>query len=102
VLRAVKTVIDGAGKKKTPVSICGEMAGDPMAALLMLGMGVDSLSMASSSLSRIKWVIRSFSRRRARSLLNSALKADNPQVIRDALGRELDKAGLGGLVRAGK
>ncbi len=102
VLRAIQAVVDGAKRQKTPVSICGEMAGDPMAALLMLGMGVDSLSMASSSLPRIKWVIRSFSRRRARSLLKRALQADNPQTIRRELGRALEKAGLGGLVRAGK
>lgn len=102
VLLAVKAVIDGARRQKTPVSICGEMAGDPMAALLMLGMGVDSLSMASSSLPRIKWVIRSFSRRRARALLKKALEADNPQIVRRELGRALEKAGLGGLVRAGK
>ena len=97
-----RSVVDGAKRQKTPVSICGEMAGDPMAALLMLGMGVDSLSMASSSLPRIKWVIRSFSRRRARNLLKKALLADNPQTIRRELGRALEKAGLGGLVRAGK
>jgi len=102
VLRAVKTVIDGAKRQKTPVSICGEMAADPMAALLMLGMGVDSLSMVASSLARIKWVIRSFSRRRARNLVQKVLEADNPQTIRRELGRALEKAGLGGLVRAGK
>jgi phosphotransferase system enzyme I (PtsP) len=102
VLLAVKAVIDGAKRQKTPVSICGEMAGDPMAALLLLGMGVDSLSMASSSIARIKWVIRSFSRRRARSLLKKMLEADNPQIIRREMGHALEKAGLGGLVRAGK
>ncbi len=102
VLRAIMTVVEGARQQNTPVSICGEMAGDPMAALLMLGMGVDSLSMASSSLSRIKWVIRSFSRRRARNLLKKALMAENPQVIRRELSQALEKGGLGGLVRAGK
>jgi phosphotransferase system enzyme I (PtsP) len=102
VLLAVKAVIDGAKRQKTPVSICGEMAGDPMVAVLLLGMGVDSLSMASSSIARIKWVIRSFSRRRARSLVKKMLQADNPQVIRREMGRALEKAGLGGLVRAGK
>jgi phosphotransferase system enzyme I (PtsP) len=102
VLLAVKAVIDGAKRQKTPVSICGEMAGDPMAALLLLGMGVDSLSMASSSIARIKWVIRSFSRRRARALVKKVVQADNPQLIRRELGRALEKAGLGGLVRAGK
>lgn len=102
VLGAIKMVVDSAKKEKTPVSICGEMAGDPMGALLMLGMGVDSLSMASSSLARIKWVIRSFSRRRARVLLKKALAAENSHAIRSELSKALDKSGLGGLVRAGK
>lgn len=102
VVRAVKMVVDGARLHKKPVSVCGEMAGDPMAVLLLLAMGVDSLSMASSSLARIKWVIRSFSRRRARNLLQKAMQAENAQTIRRQLGQALEKAGLGGLVRAGK
>lgn len=102
VLAAVKAVVDGARKKKTPVSVCGEMAGDPMAAILMLGMGVDSLSMTASSMGRIKWVIRSFTRRRAQNLLKKSLEADNSQWVREQLAYALEKAGLGGLVRAGK
>jgi phosphotransferase system enzyme I (PtsP) len=45
----------------TPVfPVCGEMAGDPAAALLLLGMGVDSLSMSAVSLLRVKWAMHSF------------------------------------------
>ncbi|MDH5785026.1 MAG: phosphoenolpyruvate--protein phosphotransferase [Chromatiales bacterium] len=102
VLQAIQMVIEGAKRHKTPVSICGEMAGDPLAALLLLGMGVNSLSMASSALPRIKWVIRSFSRRQARALLKKALQADSAKTVRFNMNRALDKAGLGGLVRAGK
>ncbi|MCL4316069.1 MAG: phosphoenolpyruvate-protein phosphotransferase PtsP, partial [Gammaproteobacteria bacterium] len=62
VLRALMQVVEGAHRNKKPVSVCGEMAGDPAAALLLLGMGVDSLSMSVASLPRVKWMIRNFSR----------------------------------------
>jgi phosphotransferase system enzyme I (PtsP) len=51
------------------VSICGELAGDPKATPLLLGMGVHSLSMSAGSLLRVKGVVRSISRTRARELL---------------------------------
>ncbi|VAW81694.1 FIG001592: Phosphocarrier protein kinase/phosphorylase, nitrogen regulation associated, partial [hydrothermal vent metagenome] len=60
VLRAIHQVVVEAHAVQRPVSVCGEMAGDPAAALLLLGMGVDSLSMSSASLLRVKWVLRSF------------------------------------------
>ena len=102
VLRALQQVIEGAREEKTPVSVCGEMAGDPAAAILLLGMGVTSLSMSASNLLRIKWVIRSFTRRRARQLLKQALTFEHTSEIRSYLNRALEDAGLGGLVRAGR
>ena len=102
VIHALQFIAMGARKNKVPVSVCGEMAGDPMAAIILLGIGINTLSMSASSLLRIKWVIRSFSRRRARSILKKALEMESAQSIRDYLEKILDKAGLGGLVRAGK
>ena len=60
-----------------PVGVCGEMAGDPASALLLIGLGVNSLSMTPSSLPRIKWTIRSFTMQQARGLADKALKIDN-------------------------
>lgn len=102
VVQALYAVMTEAKKHRLPVSVCGEMAGDPAAALLLLGMGINSLSMSASSLQRIKWVIRSFSKRRARSLLNKVLEMEDAKEIRRTLSRALDKEGLGGLIRAGK
>jgi phosphotransferase system enzyme I (PtsP) len=76
------------------------MAGDPAGALLLLGMGVDALSMNLTSLSRVKWVIRSFARRRARALLNEALGMDNESTVQHLLSGALEEADLGLLVRA--
>jgi phosphotransferase system, enzyme I, PtsP len=102
VLHALQIVVQSAKHHRTPVSVCGEMAGDPAAALMLLALGVNSLSMTASSLLRIKWVIRSFTRRRARTLLQQALVMDDPVAIRKLLGEVLEKKGLGGLIRAGK
>ncbi|MGM0595342.1 MAG: phosphoenolpyruvate--protein phosphotransferase, partial [Pseudomonadota bacterium] len=102
VIRALQMVVEGAKKHQIPVSVCGEMAGDPAAALLLVGLGVDSLSMSASSLLRIKWVVRSFSRRRARSLLARVLEMEDIRQIRAHMQQVLEKQGLGGLIRAGK
>jgi len=102
VLHALVTIVEGAHKHGKPVSVCGEMAGDPAAALLLLGMGMDSLSMSASSLPRVKWVIRSISSRRSRELLADALQMENAKSVRDKLEGALEDAGLGGLIRAGK
>ncbi|MBL1260237.1 MAG: phosphoenolpyruvate--protein phosphotransferase [Thiotrichaceae bacterium] len=102
VLRALIQIIAAANLAGKPVSICGEVAGDPVATLLLLGMGVSSLSMSAASMLRVKSVIRSFTMSDARSVLDEALQYDDAATIRDYLERTLEKQGLGGLVRAGK
>ncbi len=101
VIMAIKYVIDGAARHDCAVSVCGEMAGNPRAALLLLAMGVDSLSMSASSLLRVKWVIRQVSRSRAQQLLEDVLKMETATEIGQHLGHALVEEGLGGLIRAG-
>lgn len=102
VLQAMMQVVEGAEVYKRPVSVCGEMAGNPLAVLLLLGMGVVSLSMSAGSLLKVKWVIRSFSRARARQLLQFALRMEDAAQVRRFLEGSLDEMGLGGLIRPGK
>ncbi|MDD3518132.1 MAG: phosphoenolpyruvate-protein phosphotransferase PtsP, partial [Chromatiales bacterium] len=102
VLHALQQVAEGAHRAGRPVSVCGEMAADPAAIILLLGMGIDSLSVNVASIARVKWVIRSFSRQRARELLRQCLAMEEPSAIRGVLNNALVQAGLGGLVRAGK
>ncbi len=102
VLQALLQVVEEAHRFGKEVSLCGEMAGDPAAAILLLGMGIDSLSMTVSSLPRIKWVIRSFSRHRAAQLLEEALAMEDARSIRCHMTTALEQAGLGSLIRAGK
>jgi phosphotransferase system enzyme I (PtsP) len=85
-----------------PVSACGEMAGDPAGALLLMAMGVDSLSMNLGSLLKIKWLIRSVRYDEAQALLAEVAEFDSAAAIRDRTNTFLDQHGLSGLLRVGK
>jgi len=102
VLRALMQVVEGGHQEGRRVSICGELAGDPAAVLLLVAMGFDSLSMSAWSLSRIKWVIRQFTRQRACQLLEEVLGMESVVMIRCHMELALEQEGLGGLVRAGR
>ncbi len=102
VLKALIQIVEGAGRYQREVSVCGEMAGNPMSAVLLLGMGVDSLSMNAGSLLRVKWVLRSFSSSRARELLQAALRCERAVEVKSLLDQALEDMGLGGLMRAGR
>jgi len=78
------------------------MASDPLAVILLLAMGFDTLSMNSFSLPRVKWVIRSFSIAAARKILAEVLEFEHTAEIRLYLQAALEEKGLGGLIRAGK
>ena len=101
VLGAIKQVIDEAHVLGKPVSVCGEMAGDPAAVLALMGLGVNSLSMSASNLARVKWVIRSFTQDEARDLLQQAWLLEEPRAIRELYNSVLEQGGLGGLIRPG-
>lgn len=101
-LRSLLRVIEGGHAAGIEVSICGEMASDPLAVILLLAMGFDTLSMNSCSLPRVKWIIRSFSIAQARKILADVLEFEHPAEIRLYLQKTLEEAGLGGLIRAGK
>ena len=94
VLSAINHVVKIAQKYSKPVSVCGEMAGDPVAALALVGMGIDSLSMSTSSLLKVKKTIRSFSQKQAEELIEVALSMESALSIRKLFNDALDKAGL--------
>jgi phosphotransferase system enzyme I (PtsP) len=102
ILRTLIRVIEGGHGVGIKVSICGEMASDPLAVIVLLAMGFDTLSMNSSSLPRIKWVIRNISLAGARKVLADVLELEHPKEIRLRLQRALEEHGLGELVRAAK
>ena len=99
VLRALKHIIDVAREEGTPVSICGEMAGDPRSAILLTAMGYETLSMSATSLLRVKWVLRKIRIEAAQELLEQVWKMDNAAVIKSHVDLMLERAGLGSFIR---
>ena len=102
VLMSIKQIVDVAHRHQKPVGVCGEMAGEPAAALALIGLGVDSLSMSVGSLLKVKWAIRSFTRQHCTELANNALAMEKFSDIRALFNGALEQAGLSGLIRAAK
>jgi phosphotransferase system enzyme I (PtsP) len=94
VLHALKQVVDGAHAEGKPVSICGEMAGDPVAAVILMGLGFDTLSMGVPSVPLVKWAIRNITLDRARELALEVLEFDNGKAVRAHAGALLEAEGL--------
>jgi phosphotransferase system enzyme I (PtsP) len=102
VLKAMCQIIEGAAQSDTPVSVCGELAGDPLGVMALLGMDIDHLSMSVGSLLRAKKVIMSFSHAELTEMLKQALTMSDANMILKMYAGKLDQRGLGGLIRAGK
>ncbi len=102
VLGAVRQVAQAARRHGKRLTVCGGMAGDPAGAILLVGFGIEGLSMSVSSLLRIKWVVRRVPVTRAAELANRAVEMDSPEEVRRMLRRTLEEYELGGLMRAGK
>ncbi|MDH5611790.1 MAG: phosphoenolpyruvate--protein phosphotransferase [Gammaproteobacteria bacterium] len=94
VLNSINYIITIAHKYNKPVSLCGEMAGDPASALLLVGMGIDSLSMSAGSLLKVKWAIRSFTKKKTEELVARTLTMESASSIRSLIKHELNQAEL--------
>jgi len=101
VISAINTAVRQAKKNNKPISVCGEMTSDPMAVLILIGMGIDSLIMNASSMLRNKWLIQSFTKSQTEEIFNKVLTMEDSDSIKQYLTNVLEKSGLGGLVRAG-
>ena len=81
VLRTIKRVVNDAHQHRLLVAVCGEMAGDPIYAPLLLGLGVDELSMSPPSLPAVKYFVRAMKMSDARQLAAEALTLSDPKEI---------------------
>lgn len=94
VLRALHQAVESAHKEGKPISICGEMAGDPFSVLLLVAMGFDTLSMNASSLLKVKYVLKHFMLKEARKLLNDAMQMEKAAHIREHVVNALKQKNL--------
>lgn len=94
VLKALRSVVNQAHLENKPVSICGELAGDPSGAILLMAMGYDELSMSASNILYVKAAIRAVTVKRAKELLEEVLQQDSADVIQSTLNLAMSQIGL--------
>lgn len=82
VLQLIKLVADAGARCDRPVSICGEMAGDPLATVLLIGMGLDCLSLSPGLIPEVKEIIRSTHCDQAREVAEQCLRMQTGQEVR--------------------
>ena len=94
VLSALQQVAEAARAEGKNVGICGELAGDPEGAVLLLAMGYDMLSMNATSLPKVKKALRNVSLAEARDLLGEVMGHDDPGAIHARLEQFLAEHGM--------
>ncbi|HJY63579.1 MAG TPA: putative PEP-binding protein, partial [Ignavibacteria bacterium] len=85
VVRSINTVAQSGKRNKIPVSVCGEMASDPLAAFLLIGLGIDELSVETASYLRLKRLIRQINYFDSANVAKEILSMDTENEIREYL-----------------
>jgi len=101
VLRALNMIAQESSKYLVPLSLCGELAGEPAGAMLLVAMGYDKLSLNPHNIARIKWVLRHIDYQQAKIILTQVLTFTTAKQVHSYLNEQLEDLGLGGFVRAG-
>jgi phosphotransferase system enzyme I (PtsI) len=94
IVRQLHQVLEVGKAAGLPVSVCGEMASEPLSAVLLLGLGYERLSVSPPALPLVKWVIRTVPEESARRAATAALAASSAaevsRVLRDVVGEYMD------------
>ncbi|BCR05478.1 phosphoenolpyruvate-protein phosphotransferase [Desulfuromonas versatilis] len=91
ILRALRMICQAARDKGIPVAMCGEMAGDPLYLLVLLGLGIDELSMNAPGIPRVKRVLRQVTREDGEQLLARLSSLPTAQDVSRLLEEEMGK-----------
>ncbi|MEN6466451.1 MAG: phosphoenolpyruvate--protein phosphotransferase, partial [Syntrophaceae bacterium] len=83
VLRLIRMIVEAAHEAGIRVAICGEMAGEPAFTLMLLGLGLDELSMNPLAIPRVKKIIRNSTLEEAKALLKESMKFNTASKIED-------------------
>ena len=102
VLRALNRLVEDCHIYQKPVSVCGEMAGDPLSAILLMAMGFNTLSMSSSNILRVRKAICHVPMSDAKQLLDDVLHMNNPLVIKSWLEHYFKTHGLADMVKSNR
>jgi phosphotransferase system enzyme I (PtsI) len=88
VLRMIKKTVEAAKAEGIDISVCGELAGDPLAITLMVGMELNALSMNPISILRVKKILRSITQKESAKILEEALTLHSAEDIEKLLKRK--------------
>lgn len=102
VLQALYQIISTAVRHDLPVSLCGEMAGDPTAVPVLMGMGYRHLSMNGRNVPRVKYLLRHLKCSETEQLAAQLLQASTTSEVRYQISVFMERRGLGGLIRGGR
>ena len=102
VLRALKAIYEQASSVNCQLSVCGEMAGDPISAVVLLGLGYENFSMSATSLLRVKSMLLNITRKEARELVRRALRMSDAESISQFIADSLGKPEIARLIRPTK
>lgn len=102
VVRALKQIQETCEQLNLPVCVCGELAGDPIGALLLVGMGYRSLSMNTSNVARVKYLLHHSTLQELSALADYALTQPYGEDIYAMLQHFFEQKGFAGFIRAGK
>ena len=90
ILKILKDVFKAAEKSGKPVAICGELGGDPLATMLLLGLGkLEELSMEPHSIPKVKKIIRTISLKESRQMADHALQLSSTEQILQFITKEM-------------
>lgn len=101
VLTALKTIADEARAVGKPVSVCGELAGNPLGCVLLMAMGYDMLSMNATNLPKVKSILRGITRDWAEKLLSQVMQIESAEIISSMIHLSLEKEGFGRIIGPG-
>ena len=94
IVRQLQRVLEVGKQAGLPVSVCGEMASEPLSAVLLLGLGYETLSVSPPALPLVKWVVRTVpeesTRKAAAAALAAASAAEVSSVLREVVGEYID------------
>ena len=89
IIRLIQQVVKTAHEKNIWVGVCGEMASDPLAAALLVGLGIDELSMSASSILRIRKLLAQFTKVQLTEMAHATLHMKTATEILDHLAKQL-------------
>jgi phosphotransferase system enzyme I (PtsI) len=95
VLRLVRHVISAAHAQGKWVGLCGELAGEPLALPILLGLGLDEFSMNPSAIPLAKQIIRALALDEAREVAQAALELDTPDAVQSLVRERVPAANVG-------